>query len=110
MERQSLNDAKKLKQVKKHLFDNRKTLTEDQFSDLIQSLAQEVYAYAYNEGWKARNQITRSCSTARRIRMRQDYSNFHAEQVAAIRDIDGTKPLNLNQLEIIWDKLIRDWM
>jgi hypothetical protein len=109
MGRETYNNAKRLKQIKKHLFDNRKTLTEEGFADVVDSLAQELFSLGYTKGWEGRNHIYRITSTQRRIRMRKDFDVFYNEQVAAQGNINGTKPLIVKQIEKV-ENIFRDWM
>jgi len=109
MGRETLNDAKRLNQIRKHLFDNRKNLTEEDFDNLLRTLAKEVYTYAYVSGWEARNDIYRVCATQRRLRMRSDYDELYNKHIDAVGNVDGTKPIILNQFELI-EEVFRDWM
>ena len=109
MERKNLQEATRLRQVKKHLFENRNTLTEERFKELIDVFAGEVFAFAYSSGWKARNIIDRAASTCRRIRMRSDFDDLYTRHMQAISNVDETKPLNIKQLEII-ENMIKDWL
>ena len=109
MGRETLSNAKRLKQIKKYLFDNRKSLTEDDFSDQIDQLGKEIYEIGFGSGWTRRNEIYRITATQRRIRMRSDYDDFYNEQIAATGNIHGTKQLTTKQLELI-EKVWRDWM
>lgn len=109
MGREILNNAKRLKQVKKYLFDNRKTLTEDGFSDVVDSIAKELVSWGYEKGWGARNHVSRITSTLKRIRMRKDFSDLYSLHMEAKGNVEGTKPFTINQLQVI-DNLIKDWM
>lgn len=109
MERHNVNEAKRSKQITKHLFDNRKNLTEEQYSSLIEELKKEIYAFAYASGWYDRNMIQRTASTQRRIRMKADFDEFYTKHMQSIGYIDNTKPLVLNQLELV-ENMIRDWL
>lgn len=109
MERETLKDAKRLSQFKKHLFDNRKSLTEESFKALVESIAKETYTYGYMNGWRRRNEIYRITSTQRRIRMRTDFNDMYTEHSEAIGNIHGTKPFTSKQLELI-ENMIKDWM
>jgi len=109
MEKNNIQEATRLRQVKKHLFDNRKTLSEEEFKEYIDKLASEVYAFGFNAGWQQRNLIDRICSTARRIRMRSEFDEMYTKHMQAISNVDKTKPFTLNQLTLIED-MIRDWL
>jgi len=109
MERNSIQEATRLRQVKKHLFENRNTLTEERFKELIDVFAGEVYSFAYTSGWNSRNIISRAISTCRRIRMRSDFDELYTKHTQAISNVDNTKPFNINQLEVI-ENMIRDWL
>lgn len=109
MERETLKDAKRLSQYKKHLFDNRKSLTEESFKDLVEGIAKEVFTFSYGVGWRKRNDLDRITSTQRRIRMRGDFNDIYKEHSEAVGNIHGTKPFTTKQLELI-ENMIRDWM
>jgi hypothetical protein len=109
MERTTYGNAKRLKQVKKHLFDNRKNLTEEGFADVLDDLAQELFSLGYIKGWDRRNELYRITSTQRRMRMRSDFNEFYNEQVAAQGNTSGTKPLMIKQIENV-ENIFRDWM
>lgn len=108
MGRETLKDAKRLNQITKFLFDNRRTLTQDDFVNTLRTLSQEVFTYAYDQGWGARNEIYRICANQRRLRMDNDYSEFYDKHTTAVGNVDGTKPILVNQLELFED-LWRDW-
>lgn len=109
MGRETLNNAKRLNQIRKHLFDNRKSHTEEDFEDILRGFAQEIYDYAYSQGWNKRNELYRTCATLRRIRMREDYDDLYNKHIDAVGNVDGTKPIMLKQFEII-EETFRDWM
>lgn len=109
MERHNVNEAKRSKQITKYLFDNRKNLTEEQYSNLIEVLKKEIYTFAYASGWHDRNLIQRTASTQRRIRMKSDFDEFYTTHMRAIGNINKTKPLVISQLELV-ENMIRDWL
>ena len=109
MERNNIQEATRLRQVKKHLFENRNTLTEERFKELIDVFAGEVFNFAYNSGWKSRNIIGRTCATARRIRMRSDFDEMYDKHMKAVGNVDNTKAFTLPQLGLI-ENMIRDWL
>lgn len=109
MERHNVNEAKRSKQITKHLFDNRKNLTEEQYVSFIEELKKEIYAFAYSSGWYDRNMVQRTASTQRRIRMKKDFDEFYTKHMQAIGNIDGTKPLVIGQIELVQD-MIWDWL
>lgn len=109
MGRETLNDAKRLNQISKFLFDNRKNLTADDFMETLRTFSKEVYSFAYEQGWAGRNEVYRKCATQRRIRMRSDYDEFYNKHVDAVGNVDGTKPILINQLELM-EELFYDWM
>jgi hypothetical protein len=109
MKRNNIKEATRLRQVKKHLFENRNNLTEERFAELIDTFAGEVYSFAYTSGWNARNIISRAVSTCRRIRMRSDWDEVYSKHTEAIGNVDGTKPFNTHQLELI-ENIIKDWL
>ena len=109
MERNSIQEATRLRQVKKHLFENRNNLSEERFKELIDIFAGEVYSFAYTSGWSARNIISRAISTARRIRQRKDFDEMYTKHMQAIGNVDNTKAFTLPQLELI-ENMIRDWL
>ena len=109
MERHNVNEAKRSKQITKHLFDNRKSLTEEQHANLIEELKKEVYSFAYASGWHDRNMIQRTASTQRRIRMKADFDEFYMKHMRAIGNVDGTKPLVLGQIQAV-QEMIWDWL
>ena len=109
MGRETLKDAKRLNQIIKYLFDNRKSLTEDDFSVTLRKLANEIYSFGYEQGWEGRNELYRQCATQRRIRMRTDYDEFYNKHIDAVGNVDGTKPILINQFELL-EELFRDWM
>lgn len=109
MERNNIHEATRLRQVKKHLFENRNTLTEERFKELIDTFAGEVYFFAYSSGWNARNIISRAISTCRRIRQRKDFDELYTKHMQAIGNIDNTKAFTLPQLELI-ENMIKDWL
>lgn len=107
MVRNNINEATRLRQVKKHLFENRNILTEERFKELIDTLVGEVYSFAYSSGWNARNIISRGLFTLRRIRMRKDYDELYTQHTQAIGNMNKTK-FTFHQLDII-EKMIKDW-
>ena len=109
MKKETLNDAQRLSQFKKHLFDNRKSLTEEQFKNLIESIAKETFKFGFEAGWEKRNELDRTASTQRRIRMRSDFDEMYNEHSEAIGNLHGTKPFTDKQLTLI-ENMIRDWL
>jgi len=109
MDRPTLHEAKRLKQIKKHLLDNRKTITEESLSNTFNVLSKELYGLGFTHGYKFRNHIYRKAATQRRIRMRKDWDHFYDEQISMPKGVNNVKSLTIGQLEQI-EKVFRDWM
>lgn len=99
MEKEEHN-SKRLKQITKHLWDNRKSMSEQSFADMLETFTKEFYELGYCRGWKERSRIHRSATTVRRIRTSAAFNELYNEHSTG-KNTDNMKPFTLAQLDFI---------